>query len=77
MVVLAETVVRSPGAVVLILILLAAVVSGGIGYACGAGRDRGAAGFILGLWLGPLGWIIALLLPANLPRDEYRGRCHR
>ena len=46
-----------------------------IGAACGAGRRRGTAGFLLGLALGPAGWIIALLLPA--PASTYRPRRRR
>ena len=49
--------------------------SGLIGAACGAGRRRGTAGFLLGLALGPAGWIIALLLPA--PASTYRPRRRR
>lgn len=39
--------------------------SGFIGYLCARKRGRGTAGFVLGILLGPIGWVIALLLPAD------------
>ena len=38
-------------------------VGGGIGYALGNMRSNGSLGFLLGLLLGPIGWIITLLVP--------------
>lgn len=43
-----------------------------IGYACASGKNRGGLGAILGLLFGPLGIIIALLLPpGRRPRPRY------
>ena len=48
-------------------------VFGLIGAACGSGRRRAGAGFMLGLFLGPLGWVVALLLPSGYtPRRRRR-----
>jgi hypothetical protein len=58
----------------LLLGLVWALVCGGLGYACGAGRGRGGAGFMLGIFLGPLGWLLALFLPAAPGRMIYRAR---
>lgn len=44
-----------------------------IGAACGASRGRTGAGAVLGLFLGPLGWLLALFLPAP-PRRHYSRR---
>lgn len=41
------------------------VLSAMFGAWLGGQRNRAAEGFFLGLVLGPLGWIIALLLPAQ------------
>ena len=46
-------------------------VFGGIGAAIGDRKDRRWAGFWYGMWLGPLGWIIAALLrPSAKARAE-------
>ena len=37
-----------------------------IGYCCGVGRGRGGAGILLAFMFGPVGWVIALLLPPNI-----------
>jgi hypothetical protein len=39
------------------------LVSGGIGAAIGSSKNRTGLGFVLGLLLGCLGWIIMLLIP--------------
>lgn len=52
-----------------------ATISALIGAACGAGRDRKAAGALLGVLLGPLGWGLALFLPRG--RTYYRCRIYR
>lgn len=48
----------------------AALISAGIGYAITRAKNReGGQGFALGCLLGPLGVLIALLLPVE-PPDE-------
>ena len=47
-------------------LIIAWIVSGVIGLVLGAIVDKLGAGFFLGLFLGPIGWIIVFLLP----RDE-------
>ena len=37
-------------------------ISAGIGYALGAGKGNGTLGFLLSLLLGPLGWVVVLML---------------
>lgn len=44
------------------IVCLWALVFGGLGHWLGSRRGNGRAGFYLGLFLGPLGWIIAVLL---------------
>jgi len=51
-----------------LLLGLWALIGGGIGAAIGSLKFRGSAGFWLGLFLGPLGWIIAAV-------QEYPRRC--
>lgn len=46
------------------------IASGFIGWACGRTRDQAKTGFYLGLFLGPLGWVLSLFLPAPLDRDR-------
>lgn len=41
---------------------LAVGILGGIGYFIGDNRGRGPLGFLLGVLLGPIGWVIVLLL---------------
>jgi hypothetical protein len=43
--------------------LILFLVSGGIGAAIGSSKNRAGLGFVLGLLLGCLGWIIILLIP--------------
>jgi len=45
------------------IMLIAGLVLGGIGAALGSIVDKGKAGFWLGAFLGPVGWIIVFLLP--------------
>ena len=54
--------------------LVAYIVLAIIGYAAGASRGRGKAGCLLALFLGPVGWVIALLLPSNVSRYRRRRR---
>lgn len=49
--------------VLLIVFFVPAIISGAIGAAIGSTRGRAGGGFCLGLFLGPIGWIIAALLP--------------
>lgn len=55
------TIVDSSGVLGLIL-LLWVIVGGGVGAVIGSQKGRGATGFILGLVLGVIGWVIVLLL---------------
>lgn len=50
------------------LLVICALIGGGIGAAIGANKARGGEGFALGLCLGPIGWIIAALL-------DYPNKC--
>ena len=44
------------------IIILGCVIGGVVGYLLGNLKGAGGAGFALGLLLGPIGWVIALLL---------------
>ena len=46
-----------------LIFLLGAIVSGVIGAFLGGSVNKGTAGFWLGFFLGPIGWIVVLLLP--------------
>ena len=46
-------------------ILFWAVLMGLVGYLLGNTRGRGGEGALFGILLGPLGWIIVLLLPSS------------
>jgi hypothetical protein len=45
-----------------IIVLVALVVMPGIGYLIGRPKGLGLAGLLLGLFLGPIGWIITAVL---------------
>jgi hypothetical protein len=51
----------------MIWIIIGLLGSAIIGYLCGRGRGREVEGGILGLFLGPVGWLITLLLRPDLP----------
>jgi len=53
---------------VLTAFVVGALISGLIGFAIGSSKDRSAEGFWLGALLGPIGWLIAALLPEKLRR---------
>jgi predicted RNA-binding Zn-ribbon protein involved in translation (DUF1610 family) len=58
---------------VLILLVVGCLISGAIGAAIGSNKGRGGEGFGLGLFLGPIGWIIAVLL--DYPRKCPACQC--
>jgi hypothetical protein len=47
------------------LLLMAGAITGTIGALLGGTKGNEMAGFFAGAFLGPIGWLIALLLPAN------------
>jgi len=58
---------------ILAFFIIGAVVSGLVGVLLGSSVNRGGAGFFLGFFLGPIGWIIVLLLPretSNSPQPQ-------
>ena len=56
----------------LIILIICAVVFGFIGMALGdlGGKAQGPAGFLCGALLGPLGCVIAVLLPPAAPGPD-------
>ncbi len=55
---------------ILVILLFVCTVDGIIGAALGRTAKKGETGFYLGFFLGPIGWIIVLLLP----RDQQTGQ---
>ena len=47
-------------------------LSAWLGYWIGSQRGRGGAGALLGLCLGPLGWLIAAVLPTTAALEARR-----
>src|ERR1017187_1721147 len=58
---------------VLLVLVAGCLISGAIGAAIGSNKGRGGEGFALGLFLGPIGWIIAALL--DYPRKCPACQC--
>lgn len=56
----------------MILILIGLVVSGIIGMAIGdlGNKQNGQTGFLLGAVLGPIGWIVTAVIPANAKAEK-------
>lgn len=50
------------------------MIFAGVGAAVGGERDRPVAGLFLGLFFGPIGWIIAALLPPSVSWEVQRAR---
>jgi hypothetical protein len=55
-------------------LILGAVIAGVIGMAIGSSKGKGGAGLALGLFLGPIGWIIAALLSPSIELQAERER---
>ena len=51
-------------------LILAGWVTGAVGAILGSIVGKGGAGFFLGAFLGPLGWIIVFLLPRDSEDKE-------
>ena len=51
--------------VVFLAIALFVAVKGGVGYLIGRGKGKGGLGFVLGLFLGIIGWIIIAVIPGE------------
>ena len=64
-------------------IVIGALIGALVGLLIGKPKERGCAGFCLGLLLGPLGWIITALLSDDRPRcpecldvvNDYAKKC--
>ena len=50
---------------VLLFFFIGGLISGGISAIIGSSVEKGVVGFFLGAFLGPIGWIIVLLLPRD------------
>jgi hypothetical protein len=53
----------------MLAVLVWSVIAGGVGALLGALKGRPGAGFLLGFFLGFIGWIIALFL--SRPKIRY------
>jgi hypothetical protein len=54
-------------------VLVGMIVCGFLGYAVAHTRNQGGLGLVLGLLLGPLGILVAALLPRQEPAPGPRG----
>ena len=61
----------------LFAILSGCLICGVIGAVIGQTRNNGGGGFFLGLLLGPIGWIIVLMMddPTMKPCPTCKGKC--
>lgn len=57
----------------IIVTIVVSLICGWIGYLCGSSRQRGTAGLVLGLLFGPIGCIVALFLPRDMPTARPLG----
>jgi hypothetical protein len=55
---------------IIIFWLVGIAISAAIGYALGAAKDNGSLGLLLGLVLGPLGWLLIVLLNLGKKTDD-------
>jgi len=58
--------------VLIVVIAFWAVVGGGVGAAIGNGKGRAPAGFWLGFFFGPVGWIIIAVMQATPEAEVVR-----
>lgn len=56
---------HSSGGTQLVIWLVLTLFFGGVGYAIGSKKGKGALGFILGAVLGVIGWIILAFIPGD------------
>ena len=54
--------------------LIICIICGFVGYKIGGTRGRPCAGFWLGFLVGPLGCLVALFLPRDMPPTPTSGR---
>jgi len=54
----------------LVIFIVGCCIFGGIGALLGSTVNKGAAGLFLGVALGPIGWILVLLLPRGIPQSS-------
>jgi len=51
--------------IILLVIVFVVLFKGGIGYLIGRNKGKGGLGFVLGLFLGIIGWIIIAVIPGE------------
>ena len=52
----------------IVILLLWACIGGGVGYVIGEPKGRPVGGFILGILIGPIGWLLVGLGPSYGPK---------